>query len=98
MANDAKKVSNLQLALSASNNDYLIIQKDGEPTKIISVGNLLGNSASVVHRANNFISRDKRTPSNSSITIERGTIFYDDNYLYIATSNNVIKRVSLTSF
>lgn len=28
----------------------------------------------------------------------RGTIFWDDNFLYVATSNTQIKRVSLSTF
>lgn len=39
------------------------------------------------------------TPANSnSTTLKQGSIFYDANYGYIATSNNVVKRFPLSSF
>lgn len=38
------------------------------------------------------------TPANSTITITKGTMLYDTNYLYVAVANNTLKRVSLSSF
>ena len=38
------------------------------------------------------------TPISSTMTVTAGSMWYDANYLYIATSNNVIKRLSLESF
>ena len=38
------------------------------------------------------------TPSNSSISVLKGKIWFDEDYLYVATANNNLKRVSLTSF
>lgn len=48
--------------------------------------------------ANTIIVRRNETPSNSSITIKGGTIFFDNNYIYVAISNNEIKRASLSAF
>lgn len=39
-----------------------------------------------------------QTPANSTITKLQGNIFYDSSYIYLATANNTIKRVALTTF
>jgi hypothetical protein len=109
-----KKVTELTALTNATSDDLLLIVDDpsGSPeTKKITVGNLLGNvkfavthSANVtmsntsVLSANSVIVRDTRTPANSTITVAQGTIFYDSSYLYIATANNTLKRVALSSF
>lgn len=39
------------------------------------------------------------TPANStSMTITKGRTWTDGNYIYVATSNNVVKRATLSSF
>lgn len=38
------------------------------------------------------------TPANSTITVTQGTFWYDSNYFYVATANNILKRVALTAF
>jgi hypothetical protein len=38
------------------------------------------------------------TPANSSSNAEQGTFWFDSSYIYVATANNVIKRVALSSF
>lgn len=40
----------------------------------------------------------RKTPANSTITVTQGTIFYDTDYLYVTTANNIVKRVALNSF
>lgn len=94
MTNNVKKTSELPTTNSATGSDRVVILKDpaGTPsTRTITVTNLLGNSsANVVIRSS--------TPANSTITVNQGTIFYDNTYLYIAVANNVLKRVSLNSF
>lgn len=74
--------------------DLLVIVDDvtGTPTtKKVTVGNFLGNSSAnvVIYSA---------TPANSTITVKKGTLMFDNTYLYIATANNVLKRVTLSSF
>ena len=41
---------------------------------------------------------DRKTPANSTIIITQGTIFYDEDFLYVTTSNNTVKRITLNSF
>jgi hypothetical protein len=95
MTDNAKKTSELPTTNNAVANDRIIILKDpdGTPlTRTIKVSDLLGNSTAnvVVQRA---------TPANSTVlTVKAGTMFFDNTYLYVATSNNNIKRVALSTF
>jgi hypothetical protein len=57
------------------------------------------NVTSNVVIANTLISGFKNTPTNSiSLSVQAGTIFFDNNYVYVATSNNTVKRSALSSF
>jgi len=94
MSDRAKKITELS-ALTAPSADDLIVIVDspsGTPvTKYVTVGNLLGNSTANVVIFNS-------TPANSTITVKKGTLMFDTSYLYIATANNTLKRVALSSF
>lgn len=48
--------------------------------------------------SNGLIITTALTPASSGITISQGKFFWDSNYLYVATANNTIKRVALSSF
>jgi hypothetical protein len=94
MTDNAKKTSELPTTNNAVANDRIVILKDpfGTPsTRTIKVSDLLGNSA-----ANVVV--QETTPSNSTITIKKGTMLFDNNYLYIAVANNSLKRVALSTF
>lgn len=94
MSNNSKKISELPIINSALSNDRIVILKNpnsAPATVTISVSNLLGNSSA------NLVIQEVNVP-NSSITVKKGTIFYDQDYLYIAVANNTIKRINLSSF
>ena len=94
MADKAKKISELTALTSISGGDLLVIVDDptGTPvTKKVTVANLLGNSSANVVIQN-------VTPSNGTITVTKGTIMFDSSFIYIATANNVIKKVALSAF
>lgn len=96
MADRAKKITELAAATSVANSDLLVIVADaaGTPiTKKITKSDFLSMVAS-----NTLIMSNKSTPANSTITITQGTMFFDADYLYVAVSNNSLKRVSLTGF
>ena len=57
----------------------------------VTVANLLGNSSANVVIQN-------VTPANGTITVQKGTIMFDSSFIYIATANNVIKKVALSAF
>lgn len=94
MADKAKKISELTALTTISGDDLLVIVDDpaGTPvTKKVTVANLLGNSAANVVIQN-------VTPANGTITVKKGTIMFDSDFIYIATANNVVKKVSLSAF
>lgn len=94
MSDRAKKISELSPLTAAADEYLMVIVEDpsGVPrTKHITVGNLLGNSAANVAIYNS-------TPANSTIAVKKGTLMFDSSYLYVATANNTLKRVALSSF
>jgi hypothetical protein len=94
MSDRAKKITELTALTAPVAVDLLVIVDDptGTPiTKYVTVGNLLGNAAANVVIYNS-------TPANSNITVKKGTLMFDTSYLYIATANNTLKRVALSTF
>ena len=94
MSDRAKKISELSALTAPAAVDLLVIVDDptGTPiTKYVTVGNLLGNAAANVVIYNS-------TPANSTITVKKGTLIFDSDYLYVATANNTLKRIALTAF
>jgi hypothetical protein len=94
MSDRAKKISELTALTAPAAEDLMVIVDDpsGTPTtKYVSVGNLFGNVAAnvVIYNA---------TPANSTITVKKGTLTFDSDYLYVATANNTLKRIALTAF
>lgn len=109
MTNRARSIPELPNLAAPSSDDLLVIVDDPAVTantKKVTVAALFNNSnASItlsntaVLTANTVIVKNKMTPANSlTTTITGGTIFFDDNYIYVAISNNVVKRASLSSF
>ena len=90
MANNSKKLSQLPVAGNAAPTDRLVILRDP-----------LGNSSA---RTINFstlaanLALSANAPATSSANGTAGTLTYDSNYLYICTSKNVWKRISLESW
>jgi len=94
MADKALKITELGAITNPTGDDLLVIVNDptGTPvTKKVTVANLLGNSSANVVIQN-------VTPANGTITVTKGTIMFDSSFIYIATANNVIKKVALSAF
>ena len=108
MTNRAKKISELTENVSPSSDDLLVLvdsPSSNAITKKVTVGNLLGNTSANVTVSNsatlsvkNIVVRNKQTPVNSTATAPAGTIYFDDNYIYIVTATGVTKRAALTAF
>lgn len=109
MANRAKSIPELASLATPATNDLLVVVdvSSANTTKRSTVASVIGNVANndlvmannVTLSANTLILRNTITPANSTaLSIEGGTIFFDSNYLYIATSNNYIKRLPLSDF
>jgi hypothetical protein len=97
MADNAKRTCDLPIANSANTSDRLLILQNANSatsntTATITVQNFFSNSVGVPCAVIN-------SPSNSiALTITGGSIYTDGNFLYVAVSNNVLKRVALSSF
>lgn len=110
MADRSKKISELAAATSVAANDLIVIvdkhsSNTISTTKSANVSVLFGNVTTNVTLSNNaalsvsnVMIKDNSTPANSSITVAQGKIWADANYIYVATANNTVKRVSLSSF
>lgn len=48
--------------------------------------------------ANNLYISYRTTPASSGDTVTNGKLWFDNNYLYVSTNTNVIKRVTLDTF
>ena len=90
MAVAGKKIPEYTSLGAPTSNTRLVVSHNGN-TYQVNVAILLGNSAANVkiHFA---------TPANSTINVAQGTIMMDADYIYVATANNTLKRVALSSF
>lgn len=97
MANEQKKTSELPSITSANNTDVIVVltsSSSNAQTSIITTQNLLSNSN--LKFVGQIVSANNITPANStSLTIQQGSIIFDDSYLYIAISDNNLRRISL---
>ena len=109
MADRAKKISELTALTQPSTDDLLVIvdsPANNAVTKQVTVQNFFNNAAANVTvsntyylSANNLIVRRKQTPVTSSGTSDlQGAIWFDNDYIYVATANGTIKRAALSSF
>lgn len=48
--------------------------------------------------ANNLYITYRSTPASSGDSVSNGKLWFDNNYLYVSTNTNVIKRVTLDTF
>lgn len=106
---NAKTIDEFELLTSLQSNDLFVVVKNRTGSNLathsVSLAVLMGNTSanviianSSILSANILILRNNQTPSNSTITITKGTFLFDSDYLYIATANNTLKRVALSSF
>lgn len=108
MADNAVTISDLPTLAAPNANTVLVVNHTVSSvvnTYQISTNNFFSNVAAnvtlvntAVLSANTVILRNNQTPANSTITVTKGTILFDSNYLYIAVANNSLKRVALSSF
>lgn len=90
MSNTDIKVTELTPTTLLANTDLFIVVRspNSTPTTNTFTLNTLRGSLAIAN-----------TPANSSaLTVLSGTVLYDNNYIYIATANNTVKRAALESF
>lgn len=97
-----------------SNTIIYVIDTSNEPyiSKKVNFGTLVSSIKDInpttsnanTSSANTVVARDflfipkKATVTNSAMEISEKQIFFDNNYLYVTTANNVVKRIPLQSF
>lgn len=97
MANEAKTVNALPVANSLSTTDVILCMRsptaNTAQTVQLTLGKLFSNCA-------NIVCRTVTAPANSTaMNVASGTFVHDGSFLYLATANNVLKKVAaLTSF
>lgn len=100
--NTGLSILNRPESLTVSGNDYMLIVSTAggiANTKKILVSNFAANNTIDKISANTVVLRGTTTPANGSVTtITKGSVFFDDNFIYIATANNIVKRAQLNSF
>ena len=96
---NAVQVKDLIQINSASSDALFPISSNGH-LRSISIKNLLSNNQVDVSVGsnNNLIVSKNSTPTSSNTVAAGKSLWWDNDYLYVVTANNVIKRVSLSTF
>lgn len=99
MSSEPKQIKDYSSCTSPSTIDVLLGQGNNQSNTFkYSISNLLGNTSNLSLVTNTITIQNSNTPASSTITVPKGRMWYDTDYLYIAVSNNVVKRVALSSF
>jgi hypothetical protein len=94
--NNAIQISQLQVKNNADGSDQIVAYSNISGNVVITpVSNLYANT---LLTANQVLLLQNNTPANSTANTLGKTFWSDGSYLYYAVSNNVIKRVALSSF
>ena len=97
------KISALVACTSPTSNDLLVLVANaGSNTEYVTIENFYNNTSanitSNVITGTQLLATDNTSPANSTATVTQGRIWYDDDYLYIAIGDDLIKRVTLETF
>lgn len=102
MANNALKVTEMTACSAPAVSDKLYVASNTAGNAVprsVSVDILFSNTAgNTTLKANNLVISKNTTPANSTATVVSRSIWFDSDYLYVALSNNSIKRIALSSF
>jgi hypothetical protein len=84
-----------------ANGLFTVVSGNNVTANVVGSTITVGVNDVVAFTAVNF--KTPITPANSTVFVANtdigaGTMFYDANYIYIATANNVMKRVALSAF
>lgn len=95
--NSDKRIDQYQSLESVSGSDkILVLSTEGERTvtRLADKDTFLANI-----KTGNLVVEQYITPETGSSTeVEAGKIWFDTNYIYVAVSENTVKRVALSSF
>jgi hypothetical protein len=93
------KLSKLPTTNSISSNDFLVAvtnpNTQSQTSKLL-VSTLFSNVDTII--VNNLILGNTHIAVSNTETNTKGTIFFSNTHLYIAISNNVLRRIPLETF
>jgi len=103
---ELKAISDYPKRTVAANSDLIFITANVSSGNTpfsghISVGNVFASGIPLTSSnvyATDLYCANIFTPANSSVGELQGRIWFDNDYIYAATSNSAIKRAALTSF
>lgn len=97
MANNSTAISGLQQKTYADPTDQVVAWSSiSNADVIIPVANLFSNSSFSV--SNLIISTIPHTPANSTANSTQGQVWFDNAAIYVATSNNNIKKITFKTW
>lgn len=94
MANTDIKISELTQTNTVGNTDLFVLVRN--PTTEPTTNTVTFSTLKTV--LSSSLVADTTPANSSALTIASGTMLHDSNYLYIATANNIVKRVALSLF
>ena len=102
MSSLTKKTSELDPVASLAAGDRVLAvttSSANTQTVTVDVSDFLANT-NLPHKPAQLVVRDTTVaPANStSMVVEKGRVWFDANYVYVATANNVVKRAALSTF
>lgn len=92
MAIAGKKITEYASLGSPSGNTRLVVDHNGN-TYQMNVATLFNNCSANLE-VNTLVIKTSNTPASDGITVKKGTLFYDNNYVYVAIANNLLKRIA----
>ena len=94
MTGESKRLVDVPTVNSIFNTDTVFVTSGGAVSQAppASLYSNINFQVATVLVGNNY------TPSNSTINVAQGTLWFDSTYLYVAIANNVLKRLTLSSF
>ena len=96
MANNSVKLSQIQPKNNADGSDVVVAYSVVSNNDVlVPVSNLYTNT---VLMSANLVLMQNNTPANSTANTLQHSLWSDGSFIYYAVSNNVIKRVALSSF
>jgi hypothetical protein len=97
MADEYRAVSNLATISVLSANDKLIVCLSNGAVRTANTRSAFSNTSSPTV-IGNLQFANNATPLSSAVSCSLGQIWADDQYIYVATADNFIKRVALSAF
>lgn len=102
---NTKTTINFPQKTSANSSDVVVFvyaygNTEAAQTALITIQNLLSNTANLAANVVTLQLQDQRAdpPSSTSLTVPQGTIFFSNSFGYYATQNNYLVRWSVNLF